>query len=118
MKANFRYTAVSPTTDACAEEPGDYADEGRLESIELSVPNSGPESKLDLESRWSYFRSCRFQCIVLCWLANIVCYVDRINISVGIIFMSEELGWSQTQQGFVLSSFFYGYILTQILAGK
>ena len=56
--------------------------------------------------------------LLMCWLANIVCYVDRVNISVAIITMSKELQWSDSQQGFVLSSFFYGYILTQIFGGK
>ncbi len=47
-----------------------------------------------------------------------VCYLDRTNISVAMSKMTEETGWSQTQQGMVLSSFFWGYIATQILAGK
>lgn len=65
-----------------------------------------------------FFGSCRCACVLLCWLANIVCYADRINISVAIISMSEEMGWRESEEGYVLSAFFYGYMITQILGGK
>ena len=38
-------------------------------------------------------------------------------MSVAIIPMAEEFGWDQTTRGIVLSSFFYGYLATQILGG-
>lgn len=33
------------------------------------------------------------------------------------IFQEREFDWDSKQQGFILSSFFYGYILTQLLGG-
>ena len=53
---------------------------------------------------------------MLC-LANLVCYVDRTNISVAIVAMKTELGWSVMQEGAVLGAFFWGYISTQVLGG-
>lgn len=59
-------------------------------------------------------------------------YALRVNLSVAIISMTEfkditlengttvqmqEFAWSSTQQGVILSSFFYGYILTQFAGG-
>lgn len=54
----------------------------------------------------------------LCFAATFICYIDRINISVAIIPMAEELGWDAERQGLVLSSFFVGYLLTQIVGGR
>ncbi len=40
-----------------------------------------------------------------------------MNISVAIIPMAQDFGWSPTVSGLVQSSFFYGYALTQIPGG-
>lgn len=42
---------------------------------------------------------------------------DKVNISVAIIPMAQDFGWSPTVSGLVQSSFFYGYALTQIPGG-
>ena len=59
----------------------------------------------------------RFKVIALTFAAVFICYIDRVVISLAIIPMSEGTGWSETQRGFILSSFYIGYILTQILGG-
>ena len=46
-----------------------------------------------------------------------VCYADRTNISLAIVPMAEEKGWSSDLQGQILSSFFFGYVTTQVLGG-
>jgi MFS family permease len=55
--------------------------------------------------------------IALCFAAVFICYVDRVNISLAIIAMTGEFGWSKTTSGFVMSSFFIGYLLTQVPGG-
>jgi ACS family sodium-dependent inorganic phosphate cotransporter len=40
-----------------------------------------------------------------------------VNIAVAAVAMREELGWTQTQKGMVLSAFFVGYMLFMIAAG-
>lgn len=59
----------------------------------------------------------RFTVVGLCFLSTLICYIDRVNISVAIIPMAKEFGWDQTTRGIVLSSFFYGYLATQVLGG-
>jgi len=53
----------------------------------------------------------------LCFLASFIAYTDRVNISVAAVAMREELGWSQTEKGLVLSSFFVGYMLFMYASG-
>jgi ACS family sodium-dependent inorganic phosphate cotransporter len=43
--------------------------------------------------------------------------IDRIAISIAIIPMAEDNGWSPTVQGAVMSAFFLGYVTLQIPAG-
>jgi ACS family sodium-dependent inorganic phosphate cotransporter len=56
--------------------------------------------------------------VLLCFFSTFVCYIDRVNISVAIIPMAEQFGWSGTQRGLVLSSFFIGYLVTQVAGGS
>ena len=55
--------------------------------------------------------------MLLCFFSTFICYIDRVNISVAIIPMAEQFGWSDTERGIVLSSFFIGYLVTQVLGG-
>ena len=50
-------------------------------------------------------------------LAVYICMIDRIAISIAIIPMAEENGWSPTIQGAVMSAFFLGYVTLQIPSG-
>ena len=59
----------------------------------------------------------RYWLVFFCCTANVVCYVDRINMSLTIVPMAEKFGWPHHIQGYVLAAFFYGYIMTQILGG-
>ena len=56
--------------------------------------------------------------VFLSFLSVFICYIDRVNMSVAIIPMAQDLGWSMQTQGMVLSSFFVGYLLLQIVGGR
>ncbi len=49
--------------------------------------------------------------------AFVIGNMDKINISVAIIPMAKDFGWSPTIIGLVQSSFFYGYLLSQLPGG-
>ena len=46
----------------------------------------------------------------------VVCYTLRVNMSVAAQSMRDELVWTETQKGYVLSAFYWGYALGQIPA--
>lgn len=48
----------------------------------------------------------------------VVVYCLRVNMSVAAQDMRDELNWSETQKGLVLSSFYWGYALGQIPASR
>lgn len=56
-----------------------------------------------------------------------IAYAMRVNLSVAVIAMSDRMGsnpdfeeysWDEKTQSWLLSSFFFGYIFTQVPAGK
>jgi ACS family sodium-dependent inorganic phosphate cotransporter len=59
----------------------------------------------------------RHTVLILCFLALFIAYTDRVNISIAAVAMREQLGWTQTTKGLVLSAFFVGYMLFMIVSG-
>lgn len=56
--------------------------------------------------------------VLLCFAAVFISYLDRSNLSVAAIPMQQELGWTESVKGLVLSSFFVGYLLLQVASGS
>ncbi|XP_037428534.1 probable anion transporter 4, chloroplastic [Triticum dicoccoides] len=65
---------------------------------------------------WQQFPK-RMTIVVLCFFSFLLCNMDRVNMSIAILPMSAEFGWSPATVGLIQSSFFWGYLLTQILGG-
>jgi ACS family sodium-dependent inorganic phosphate cotransporter len=55
--------------------------------------------------------------VALAFLGCVIAYTDRVNISVAAVAMKEQFGWTQSEKGLVLSSFFVGYMLCMFIAG-
>jgi len=59
----------------------------------------------------------RHTLVALSFAAVFICYLDRVNISIVALPMQHAFHWSETVKGFVLSSFFIGYLFFQAPSG-
>ncbi|KAK9845365.1 hypothetical protein WJX81_004554 [Elliptochloris bilobata] len=59
----------------------------------------------------------RWVIVGLCFLAFMLCNMDRVNMSIAILPMSKQYAWDSATIGLVQSSFFWGYLLTQVAGG-
>ncbi|KAK3161018.1 hypothetical protein QOZ80_1BG0070570 [Eleusine coracana subsp. coracana] len=65
---------------------------------------------------WQEFPK-RWTIVLLCFFSFLLCNMDRVNMSIAILPMSQEFNWNPATVGLIQSSFFWGYLLTQILGG-
>jgi len=63
------------------------------------------------------YLSTRWELILLLASATFVIYNLRVCISVAVLEMEDDLNWSESQTGLVLSSFYWGYALGQLPSG-
>ncbi|ERN09721.1 hypothetical protein AMTR_s00029p00225980 [Amborella trichopoda] len=74
------------------------------------------EDTQDKSPWWEQFPK-RWVIVLLCSSAFLLCNMDRVNMSIAILPMSAEFNWSPSTVGLIQSSFFWGYLLTQIAGG-
>lgn len=55
--------------------------------------------------------------VLMLFLGMANAYIMRTNMSVAIVVMSGSSNWTDLKKGIILSSFFYGYVVTQIPIG-
>ncbi|KAG5538365.1 hypothetical protein RHGRI_019072 [Rhododendron griersonianum] len=65
---------------------------------------------------WEQFPK-RWVIVLLCFAAFLLCNMDRVNMSIAILPMAQEFNWNSATVGLIQSSFFWGYLLTQIVGG-
>ncbi|KAL3829674.1 hypothetical protein ACJIZ3_018476 [Penstemon smallii] len=82
--------------------------EGAGEAVLLGVEQIKPFRK-QFPKRWVM--------VLLCFSAFLLCNMDRVNMSIAILPMSKEFNWNSATVGLIQSSFFWGYLLTQIVGG-
>lgn len=70
-----------------------------------------------ISASWWEALPSRYKVVFATSMAFVVCQMDKVNISVAIIPMAQDFGWSPTVAGLVQSSFFYGYLVSQIPGG-
>ncbi|KAK1266944.1 hypothetical protein QJS04_geneDACA000386 [Acorus gramineus] len=88
-----------------------------LDSSEvLSEPALLKKDVQDMPNWWEQFPK-RWVIVLLCFTSFLLCNMDRVNMSIAILPMSAEFNWNPATVGLIQSSFFWGYLLTQILGG-
>ncbi|KAJ0250018.1 Ascorbate transporter [Hirschfeldia incana] len=70
----------------------------------------------NLRPWWQQFPR-RWIIVLLCFASFLLCNMDRVNMSIAILPMSQQYNWNSATVGLIQSSFFWGYLLTQILGG-
>lgn len=77
---------------------------------------TGPKLDSLQPSWWEQFPK-RWVIVLLCFSAFLLCNMDRVNMSIAILPMAQEFNWNSATVGLIQSSFFWGYLLTQIVGG-
>lgn len=108
LRGRYTTTRAEPESVERVKEP---VDEVEHEAVALEEPAATDDDDTE-GSGWQ-----RWAVVFTIFLAFILCNMDKVNMSVAVIPMAKELGWSATDRGLVSSSFFWGYSLTQIPAG-
>ncbi|KAG5408785.1 hypothetical protein IGI04_005104 [Brassica rapa subsp. trilocularis] len=92
--------------------------------VKEDLPNPGSDSKAlstetGIEQNWPPWKNIpeRYKLIGATSLAFVICNMDKVNLSIAIIPMSHQFGWSSSVAGLVQSSFFWGYALSQLPGG-
>ncbi|THG09652.1 hypothetical protein TEA_014596 [Camellia sinensis var. sinensis] len=97
-------------------------DELELELKQTSMGRLGKESsshKLGFDWTWPPWKNVplRYKIIGTTSLAFVICNMDKVNLSIAIIPMSHQFGWSSSVAGLVQTSFYWGYALSQLPGG-
>ncbi|KAF8069573.1 ANTR6 [Scenedesmus sp. PABB004] len=69
-----------------------------------------------LQAWWDALPS-RHKVVLAGALSFVICNMDKVNMSVAIIPMAQDFGWSPSVAGLVQSAFFWGYIISQLPGG-
>ncbi|KAM7264381.1 hypothetical protein ACFE04_002064 [Oxalis oulophora] len=112
----FRAFATAPeslhTKDESSQSGSSLDFEGEL-GYETSLTEVG------FHQNWPPWKNVpqRYILIGTTALAFVVCNMDKVNLSIAIIPMSHQFGWNSSTAGLVQSSFFWGYMLSQLPGG-
>uniref|UniRef100_A0A0D9Y6T7 Major facilitator superfamily (MFS) profile domain-containing protein n=1 Tax=Oryza glumipatula TaxID=40148 RepID=A0A0D9Y6T7_9ORYZ len=107
-----------------ARHDGGYGDDGDAGALLASVrrlllsgsaQDDAAEGEAEEDEQGQFPK--RWAIVFLCFSAFLLCNMDRVNMSIAILPMSAEFGWNPQTVGLIQSSFFWGYLLTQIAGG-
>uniref|UniRef100_A0A1D1XXH2 Putative anion transporter 7 n=1 Tax=Anthurium amnicola TaxID=1678845 RepID=A0A1D1XXH2_9ARAE len=59
----------------------------------------------------------RYLIVLLTFISTNVCYIERVGFSIAYTAAADAVGVNQSSKGLILSTFFYGYALSQVPGG-
>ncbi|MCW1061023.1 MFS transporter, partial [Streptococcus anginosus] len=59
----------------------------------------------------------RIEVFMILWLIILLNYIDRTTLSIALPFIDKELGIDEDMQGWILSTFFWTYLIFQVPGG-
>ena len=75
--------------------------------------SSGPElTSLPIESRT--IQKIRIRILPYLFVLYVICFLDRINVSIAALTMNKDLGITSEQYGLLVGIFFFGYFLFEV----
>ncbi|KAK8557908.1 hypothetical protein V6N13_008738 [Hibiscus sabdariffa] len=113
---------IGKESGTCAYYKSEEFDITEAKVDSLSSPDGTNEAvlvggdMLEAVPFWQNFPK-RWVIVLLCFASFLLCNMDRVNMSIAILPMSKEFNWNSATVGLIQSSFFWGYLLTQILGG-
>ncbi|CAH9070338.1 unnamed protein product [Cuscuta epithymum] len=107
------------TVDSVGRNRGLGNKSGLIEASKDEVEAESGGKEVVLKWGWPPWKKLpqRYKLVGTTALAFVICNMDKVNLSVAIIPMSHEFGWSSSVAGLVQSSFFWGYALSQLPGG-
>lgn len=111
-----RNDAIVASTSSGSSTAGDGNGGGPDEDDADGWEFTFPQSSSDVTTLWRGAPS-RYRILFVTVFAFVVCNMDKVNISVAIIPMARDFGWTSTQAGFIQSAFFYGFAASQLPGG-
>ena len=67
-----------------------------------------------IRKHWSRLEA-RYQIVFACFLATFTAYVERVGFSLAFTALAKEAGVGEGTKGTVLSAFFWGYAVSQVI---
>eukprot|EP01051_Picozoa_sp_SAG22_P015929 SAG22_NODE_2158_length_2918_cov_2.839659_2_plen_485_part_00 len=117
-----RYEGVASSESADDSEDLQLEEtRGFLPPVMVAQPHPGPGGdgggQAAAPAAYPFCRSRRSVMAALMCGVWFISYCDRTSVSMAIVEMEKEFGWSESADGVVLAAFFAGYTCTQVLGG-
>lgn len=100
---SLAYPPVPPDSSYCLSPALNVAPLNVAPNPSDAPPTWSSPCLQGLSSGWQQ----RWTVVALCFVAFVLCNLDRVNMSIAILPMSEQYGWSSATMGLVQSSFFW-----------
>ena len=74
-------------------------------------------NNVEKNSIWAKYWPRRWNIMIFCCMADLICYMDRANISATMIPMAKKYGWTKSFEGICFGVFFLGLMASHLIGG-